>query len=98
MLRGLHFGNPNLFNRKGWEYILNKHDGKLPVVIKAVPEGTVVPTHNVLMTVSKPDPNCFWLTNHLETLLVQVGWYGSTVATQSREMKKVILGYLTEHR
>ncbi|MCE5269609.1 MAG: nicotinate phosphoribosyltransferase [Planctomycetaceae bacterium] len=92
-LLALHFDNPRLFNRAGWEHIVRAHDGRLPVVIKAVPEGCVVPGHNVLMTIENTDPDCYWLTNYLETLLVQV-WYGSTVATQSREMKKRILGYL----
>ena len=35
----------------------------------------------------------FWLTNYLETLLVQV-WYPMTVATQSRAQKKVGTGQL----
>lgn len=48
-----------------------------------------------MMTIENTDPACFWLTNYLETLLVQV-WYGSTVATQSRWMKKTILDYLNE--
>ena len=30
----------------GWTYILEKHGGKLPLKIKAVPEGTSVPTRN----------------------------------------------------
>ncbi len=89
-----HFGGPML-NRRGWEHIVRVHGGRLPVAIRAVPEGTPVPLHNVLMTIENTDPECFWLTNWLETLLVQV-WYGSTVATQSREMKKVILRYLQE--
>jgi len=89
-LFALHFGDKTLFNRAGWEYIVNKHGGKLPVRIRAVPEGTVVPTLNVLMTVENTDPECYWLTNYLETLLSQT-WYPSTVATNSREMKKLIL-------
>lgn len=88
-----HFGNRLLFNRAGWEYILSEHGGRLPVRIKAVPEGLAVPYHNAVMTIENTDPKCFWLTNVLETLLVQV-WYGSTVATQSREIKKMILSCL----
>jgi nicotinamide phosphoribosyltransferase len=84
-----------IFNREGWEYILRVHGGRLPVRIKAVAEGSVVPTHNVLMTVENTDPNCFWLTNFLETLLVQV-WYPTTVATLSRECKIVIAKYMSE--
>jgi nicotinamide phosphoribosyltransferase len=88
-----HFGDKTLFNRSAWEYILKEHDGRLPVRIKAVPEGTPVPSFNVLMTVENTDPACYWLTNYLETLLVQV-WYGSTVATQSREIRHLITKYL----
>lgn len=87
-----HFGQ-DLFNRKGWEHILHAHGGRLPISIRAVPEGTVVPYRNVLMTVENTDPAVPWLTNLLETLLVQV-WYPMTVATLSREMKKLILHFL----
>jgi len=44
----------------------------------------------VLFTMVNTDPKCFWLTNYLETLLVEV-WYPMTVATNSREQKKIIL-------
>lgn len=87
------FGNNNVFYRKGWEYIANQHNGKLPISIKAVPEGTVVPVKNVLMTCENTDSECWWLTNFLETVLMEV-WSTITVATQSREMKKDILRYL----
>ena len=79
----------NLFNRPGWEYIRDVHDGRLPIRICAVPEGTVVPRGNVLFTIESTDPNCGWLTNHLETLLVQL-WYPIVVATSSRNNKKVL--------
>ena len=64
-------GEMKHFNREGWEYILKEHGGKLPIIIKAVPEGMTVPNKNVLMTVVNTDPKCYWLTNYLETLLVQ---------------------------
>jgi len=82
--------NPGNFFRDGWEYILSKHGGRLPVKIKAVPEGMSVPLKTVLMTVENTDPKCYWLTNYLETLLVQV-WYPMTVCSQSREQKKSII-------
>ena len=88
-----HMG-PGIFNREAWQYIIDEHCGHLPIKIKAVPEGTVVNTSNVLMTVENTDPECFWLTNYLETLLLQV-WYPTTVATLSRECKKLIAGSLT---
>jgi nicotinamide phosphoribosyltransferase len=92
---GKHLGNPALFNRAGWMRIVEKHGGRLPVVIRAVPEGTVVPVLTPLMTVENTDPELFWLTNYLETLLVQT-WYPTTVATLSREMKRIILKALED--
>ena len=41
-----HFGS-EVFNEAGWTHILEKHGGKLPMTIRAVPEGTVVPYKNV---------------------------------------------------
>jgi nicotinamide phosphoribosyltransferase len=82
------------FNREGWEYILRTHKGFLPVVIRAVPEGTVVPVKNVLATIENTDPECFWLTTWLETALLRAIWYPTTVATQSWKIKQVLKEYL----
>lgn len=90
-----HFGRPGLFNREGWEYILNEYNGYLPLMIKAVPEGTVVPTSNVLMTIENTDPKCYWLPSFMETMLSHM-WYSTTVATLSREAKKIIAYWLEE--
>jgi len=82
------------FNRAGWQYILDRHNGFLPVVIRAVPEGTVVPVKNVLATIENTDPECFWLTTWLETALLRAIWYPTTVATQSWKIRQVIAEYL----
>ena len=82
------------FNREGWEYILRVHKGFLPVIIRAVPEGTMVPVKNVLATIENTDPECFWLTTWLETSLLRAVWYGTTVATQSKYIKNIITDYL----
>lgn len=84
-----HFGTGSIFNEEGWRHIIRKHGGRLPIRIKAVPEGTVVPTGNVLMTAENTDPEVPWITNYLETILSQV-WYPTTVATQSRAMRNII--------
>lgn len=86
------FGRKDVFRRENFDYILEKHGGRLPVRIKAVPEGLAIPVHNVLMTIENTDPACFWLTNFLETLLMQV-WYPNTVATLSREVRKTVTKY-----
>jgi nicotinamide phosphoribosyltransferase len=84
-----HFGNPNLFNRKGWEFIVNECRGRLPLHIRAVAEGTPVPNSNVLMTVENTRPEAFWLTNAVESLLLHV-WYPTTVASVSYNVKQVL--------
>jgi len=90
-----HFGDRTLFNRVGWELLVQRHGGRLPVRIRALPEGTVVTPGQVLMTVENTDAEFFWLTNYLETLLCQV-WYPATVASNSRAIGKIILDSLKE--
>lgn len=84
---------PGMFNFDGWMHVVRKHGGRLPVVIKAVPEGSVVSIQNVLMTIENTDPQCYWLPNYLETLLLKV-WYPITVATLSQAIRRVALGFL----
>jgi nicotinamide phosphoribosyltransferase len=83
------------FNYEGWMYIAKELGGKLPVRIRAVPEGTLVPNSNVLMSIESTDPKVFWIVNWLETLLVKV-WYPITVATQSHYLRKVIYNSLVK--
>jgi nicotinamide phosphoribosyltransferase len=83
------FGREDVFDKSKFQYLIDVHGGKLPIRIKAAPEGTVVSVKNVLMTIENTDDNCYWLTNFLETLLLQV-WYPITVATLSREVRKII--------
>ena len=90
----LHIG-PGLFNYDGWMHIVNYHDGKLPIEIKAVKEGTVVPVRNILMSIINTDPKCYWLTGYVETLLMKI-WAPITVATTSFRCKQIIKKYLIE--
>lgn len=85
--------NDEDFNEDGWNYILEHHGGRLPLRIKAIPEGTIMPTRNVLFTVENTDPEVPWITTFFETVLVQA-WYPTTVATNSRIYKQVIHHYL----
>lgn len=68
---------------------------RVPLRIRAVLEGTVVPTGNVLMTVESTDPNTFWLASYFETMLMRV-WYSTTVATQSWSIRQLIKRFLDE--
>lgn len=79
------------FNYEGWMYIAKELGGKLPVRIRAVPEGTVVPTQNVLVSVESTDPKVFWIVSWLETSLLRNVWYGTTVATRSHHIRQIIM-------
>lgn len=83
------------FNYEGWKYIVNEHGGKLPLKIRAVREGTIMPVKNVMVTMENTDPKCYWLTSYVETLLLKV-WYPITVATTSKECKNIIQAFLNE--
>ncbi len=81
------------FDRNGWEYILKEYNGFFPITIKAPKEGTVIPEGNVLCTLECTDSKVYWIGSYLETSLLRSIWYPSTVATNSRECKKVIYKY-----
>ncbi len=81
------------FPRAGWDIVVNRHGGYLPVKIRAVPEGFTVPTRNVLLTCQSTDPDCFWVVTWIESFLMRL-WYPITVATQSWHIKSTILDYL----
>jgi len=87
------FGNDTYFNEQGWLDLYEAYGGKLPLRIKAVPEGTLVPSHNVLVTVENTDPKFPWLVGHIETLLLSYTWYPTTVATTSFGIKRLLRKY-----
>ena len=72
-----HMG-PGMFNRKGWDYILEKYDGSLPVKIKAVAvENSVTSLFCVCFKIYSPlkkrSPNvciCRLLLTHTPVLLI----------------------------
>lgn len=83
------------FNYDGWTNLITKHNGKLPLRIRAVPEGSVVPLRNVLMTVETTDDEFAWLGSWFETQLMRI-WYAITVCSQSYQIKKDVYKYLSE--
>lgn len=82
------------FNRAGFDRIVNVHGGRWPIVIEAVPEGTVLPTRNVLVQIRNTDPEAAWATSFLETQILRTVWYGTTVASLSWACKQMILAAL----
>jgi len=78
------------FNRAGWEAIVADHAGYLPIEIKALPEGTIVPSGVPLLQVENTDPRMPWLPTFVETALLRAIWYPTTVATLSWKCKAII--------
>ncbi|HEY3494776.1 MAG TPA: nicotinate phosphoribosyltransferase [Polyangiaceae bacterium] len=64
------------------------HLGYLPLRIRALDEGTVVPLRMPVMTLENTDPRFFWLTNYIETLMSVELWQPSTSATIARRYRK----------
>ncbi len=68
----------------------------LPVLIKAVPEGTVVPVNNAVDDHREyRSRNVSGYQTSSKRLLMQV-WYPCTVATVSREVRKIVEEYFEE--
>jgi nicotinamide phosphoribosyltransferase len=86
-------GHGEPFPYDGWRRVVERHHGRAPLKIRAVPEGSVVPIGNALMTVESTDPELPWMVSWLETQLMRV-WYPCTVATRSRACRVAIKAYL----
>lgn len=78
------------FNRAGWAAIVTDHGGLLPIAIKTLPEGLIVPTGVPLLQVENTDERMPWLTTFIETALLRAIWYPTTVATLSWKCKAII--------
>lgn len=76
-------------NNVGTEHIEALHDlGYLPIRIRAVPEGTLVPMRVPVLTIVNTHPEFFWLTNYLETIISSVLWKPITSATTAFQYRK----------
>ncbi len=84
------------FNRSGWEYIVNEHDGFLPIEIQALEEGTITTPHQVLVQLMNTDDKCYWLSTYLETSLLRAIWYPTSVASSSRNVRNMIKQYMQD--
>jgi nicotinamide phosphoribosyltransferase len=80
-----------------YNHIAELHDlGYLPLEIKALPEGSIVPMRVPVFTIKNTVPAFFWLTNMLETLLSVVLWKPSTSATTAFEYLRTFTRYAKE--
>lgn len=79
------------------DHIAALHDvGWLPLHMKAVPEGTLVPYRVPVLTIRNTLPQFYWLTNMVETLLSNILWLPMTSATTAFEYRKTFAKYAKE--
>jgi len=63
--------------------------GYFPLSIKAVPEGTVMPVRNVLMTMTNTHPDFYWVVGFTESLILKI-WYSITVASCCYKYRQLV--------
>jgi nicotinamide phosphoribosyltransferase len=67
------------------------HDlGYLPIEVKVIPEGTLVPIKVPVLTIKNTHPDFYWITNYLETIISNLLWKPMTSATIAFQYKKVL--------
>ena len=90
-----HLGGEKFLNLDMWQIILDEYGGHLPISIKSAPEGEIIPSSNVLFTITDTDEKGRFasLPNYLESLLMKA-WYSSTVATRSYTIVKNLKSYI----
>ena len=75
-------------------HIAALHDlGYLPLEIKALPEGTKAPIKVPTLTIRNTEPEFFWLTNYLETIMSSELWLPSNSATTASHYRALIDEY-----
>lgn len=87
-------GNTIEFDSSSLERLVNDHGGRWPVTITAVPEGSVIPTGNILWDIqlTVPDPEFAWVPSFLETML-SWGWHTYNVGTISFDVRLMFERY-----
>ena len=75
-------------------HIAALHDlGHLPLLIKALPEGSRVDMRVPLLTIVNTHPDFYWVTNYVETQLSAELWKATTSATTAHEYRRMFDGF-----
>jgi nicotinamide phosphoribosyltransferase len=70
------------------------HDlGYLPIRVKGIEEGTLVPIKVPVLTIVNTLPEFYWVTNYLETIISNLLWKPMTSATIAHTYRKVLKGW-----
>ena len=67
------------------------HDlGYLPIAVKSIEEGSLVPMRVPVLTIYNTHPDFYWITNYLETIISNLLWKPMTSATIAHTYRKVL--------
>lgn len=85
------------FNRKGWERIRDELNGKLPIAMYGIEEGTqVLPQTPIMGFVNTNGRKYNWLPSYIETWAHGTAWKMSTVASTCLASRKIIKDLMIE--
>jgi nicotinamide phosphoribosyltransferase len=84
-----------IFNREGFDYVLDKFGGYPPVRLQALREGLMTPTKVPrIQLVNVGGSKTVWATSFLETSVLRNAWYMSAVATRSWTIRQTLRKHL----
>lgn len=89
-----HIGNGDkLFPEADWRRVVDEFGGYPPLTVYSIPEGTVVPSQNALVTIECDVPELAWMAAYFETRDLRGIWYPTTVATKSFTIRQLLRKY-----
>jgi nicotinamide phosphoribosyltransferase len=84
------------FDREMWEIVVRDHNGFLPLVIKALPEGTPVQSGNIILSVYSEDERVWPIVSSIETMLQRAIWYPTTIASNDHKVYALLRSALEQ--
>ncbi len=76
------------------DHIVKLHAlGYMPLKVRSLPEGMIVPIGTPILTIENTNPEFFWLTNYIESLMSCELWSPCTSATIAHQFKKLCVAY-----
>lgn len=76
------------FPRKNWEAVRDL--GYLPLELRAIPEGTVVPVKVAIATIENTVDGFAWLQSYVETWVQDIIWTMTTIASKLYPVKQLM--------
>lgn len=84
----LHFGTDALNPKKAWQRIRDEFDSKLPLKIKTIPEGLIVPKRTPVLTAENTADGLGWLVGNRESMILSDIFPFCSIASRVFRMKR----------